>query len=197
MIEISRLSNEISNLSKKILDLNSIIIQLNETIIALKKDNIDYQNNIKKLSLDNSNLVNQIKNSAESNKNNYIKSLDNEKDEMLISLMKRLELKDNQINKLDTQINKLKEALPFELKNGEKLLPVIFVTDDQKVHYSLICKDNEKFNNVENRLYEVYPQYEEEENYFTVNGRKIIKSKTLKDNKIKYSDIIVMIPVKN
>ena len=65
------------------------------------------------------------------------------------------------------------------------------------MHYSLICKDSEKFNFVENRLYEVYPQYEESNNVFNANGIKITKSKTLKENKIKNSDIIMLIQMDN
>ena len=65
------------------------------------------------------------------------------------------------------------------------------------MHYSLICKDSGKFNLVENRLYEVYPQYEECNNVFHANGIKITKSKTLKENKIKNSDIIMLIQLDN
>lgn len=99
--------------------------------------------------------------------------------------------KDKEIRKL----KRLKEALPFELKEGEKLLTVIFQSLDQKVHYSLICKDSEKFNLVENRLYEVYPQYEERDNCFYVNGNKIKRGKTLKENNIKYGDMIAVRPI--
>ena len=91
----------------------------------------------------------------------------------------------------------MKEALPFELKEGEKLFTVIFLSLDQKVHYSLICKDSEKFNHVENRLYEDYPQYKESNIVFNANGIKITKSKTLKENKIKNSDIIRLIQLDN
>ena len=80
-------------------------------------------------------------------------------------------------------------------KEGEHLLPVIFISGDQKVHYSFISKNTEYFNNVENRLYKIYPDYQEGENCFYINGNKITKSKTLEENGIKYSDIIMMIPV--
>jgi hypothetical protein len=98
--------------------------------------------------------------------------------------------KDKEIKKL----NKIKEAFPFEIKDGDHLLTVIFVSGDQKIHYSFICNDSEKFNNVENRLYEIYPEYEGENNTFIVRGNKIKKYRTLKENNIKYSDIIMLIP---
>ena len=105
----------------------------------------------------------------------------------IISLMKKLEIKED-------EIKKLKSIIPNDLKEGEKLLPLIFVSRDQKIHYSIICKDTDKFNYIENKLYDIYPQYQENENYFTVNGYKINKTKTIQENKIKYSDIIMLIP---
>ena len=105
----------------------------------------------------------------------------------IISLMKKLEIKED-------EIKKLKSIIPNDLKEGEKLLPLIFVSRDQNIHYSIICKDTDKFNYIENKLYDIYPQYQENENYFTVNGYKINKTKTIQENKIKYSDIIMLIP---
>ena len=198
--ENNRLKSEISNLNKKVLnldktikdlndknlELNNTIEILNNTITNLKKEENDYKCAINQVYTQNADLLKKIKEMEEKEKN----KIENKREEMLISLMKKLEVKEN-------EIKMMKEVLPFDLKAGETLLPLIFVTSDQKVHYSLICKDSEKFNSVENRLYEVYPQYEEEENYFTANGIKITKSKTLKENGIKYSNIILMIPIEN
>lgn len=48
-------------------------------------------------------------------------------------------------------VNAVKSNLPFELKEGEKLMSVIFQSsDDQTVHYPIICKDKQIFNIVEN-----------------------------------------------
>ena len=43
-------------------------------------------------------------------------------------------------------------------------------------------------------LYEIYPDYEEEDNFFTVNGKRIIKSKTIEQNNINFSDVILLNP---
>ncbi len=99
--------------------------------------------------------------------------------------MERIDIKDK-------EIQTLKKVIPFEIKDGEKLLTVIFVSEDQKIHYSLICKDNEKFYNLENRLYDIYPEFIEKENCYTINGNKINRFKTLKENMIEYSDIIML-----
>jgi len=41
-------------------------------------------------------------------------------------------------------------------------------------------------------LYKEYQKYTETENYFLINGRKINKNKTLKENNIKNNDIITL-----
>ena len=110
---ILELQNAKENLNNKILDLENKIVQLNNKINTLNNDNINYQNSIKKLTKDNNNLESKLKKINEIN-NNLNKSLGPEKDELLMSLME----KDKEIRKLKI----LKEALPFELKEGEKLL---------------------------------------------------------------------------
>ena len=187
LTENNKLRTEISKLNNKISELNTRISQLTNINNSLKNDIDNYQNNINKLTSDNEKLVNQLKNLGENNK---VKSFGNDKEELFISLMKKIELKDN-------QINQIKSVLPFQLENNETLLPIIFVTMDSKVHYSLICKDTEIFSQVEYRLYKKYPEYNESENYFTVNGIKVNRFKSLKDNSIRYSDIVIMIPVDN
>jgi hypothetical protein len=81
---------------------------------------------------------------------------------------------------------------PFELNEKEKLMSIIFTSVDQKLLFSVICKNTDKFNILEKKLYEEYPIYYESENYFTVNGSKINKAKSLVDNKICNNDIILL-----
>jgi len=89
-------------------------------------------------------------------------------------------------------LEELKTKLPFNLNKDEKLMTVIFISDAQDILYSLICKNTDKFNVIENRLYEAFPQYLESENYFIANGKKINKSKSLEENNIKFSDVIIL-----
>ena len=71
-------------------------------------------------------------------------------------------------------------------------MPIIFQSTDSKIHYAFICKNTDRFNSIENMLYDKYPEYLDSENYFTVNGIKINKARTMEENKIKYSDIIIL-----
>ena len=102
---------------------------------------------------------------------------------------------DSKIIDLYARIDDLKEKLsryPFELKKDEKMISVIFTSDDQTIHFSVICKNTEKFNRLEEKLYNDYPEYSETNNYFVVNGNRIQKFKTLDENNIRNSDIIIL-----
>ena len=75
---------------------------------------------------------------------------------------------------------------------GEEIFGVNFVsTGIQKIsNYNLVCKNTDLFVRLEERLYEDFPQFKEYETFFEVNGKRIKRFKTLKDNKIKTNDII-------
>ena len=188
------LLNDNNELRLKISQLNNTITQLNNQIDSLTVKNKQYENDINRLSKEKNNLENQLKNIGNNNINS-IQNTSNQKEQMLFNLMNDMNIKNNEIAKKNKELSDLKSMLPFDLKEGEYLLPVIFISGDQKVHYSFICKNTEYFNSVENRLYKIYSNYQEGENCFYINGNKITKSKTLDENGIKYSDIIMMIPV--
>lgn len=98
----------------------------------------------------------------------------------------------NKIISKDEEIRELKERFPFNLEKGEKLISIIFISFNQEIHYSIICKNTDIFSTVENFLYNEYPKYRETENYFIFNGTKINRNKTLKENKIENSSIIML-----
>ena len=110
------------------------------------------------------------------------------------------EIEDNlnkEINKkeLDNEINNLKEQLsryPLELLRGEKLISVIFTSSDQNMYYSIICKNSQIFIELEQKLYNYYPEYSGTYNYFIVNGNRVNKYKSLDENKIRNNDIIIL-----
>ena len=93
------------------------------------------------------------------------------------------------------RIDESKEKLsiyPFDILNNKKFLPAIFTSNDENLHHSIICRSIDIFNVIENRLYKEYPEYSENDNYFVVNGKIVNKEKTLEENNIKNSDIIIL-----
>ena len=123
-----------------------------------------------------------------------MKNLNNNLKNNLNNNLNNISYKDK-INELFEEIrmkDKIISNYPIQLSEGEKLLSVIFISSDQKVHYSVICKNTDKFSKIENMLYDEYPEYSECENHFLVNGKKVNKYKTLEYNKIKNNDIIML-----
>ena len=120
-------------------------------------------------------------------KNNEVQKLRNSVDnkDNLLKLMDKLLSKEE-------EIQEMKSRYPFELLKGEKLISLIFMSYNQEIHYSLICKDSDKFTNVENLLYDEFPKFRETENCFISEGNKINKYKTLKENNLKNGSIVML-----
>ena len=175
---ITKLSEENRKMKQKVEDK---INKLNEEISDLEKEKEEIineaQNKIKELKEDISSKNKEIEKPKK--ENNDLRDIK----ENFFSLM----------DKKEKETSAIKSNLPFDLKDGEKLMCVIFqCTDDQTVHCPIICKDKQIFNNLENMLYEKFPKYKETENVFISNSKKINKLKTLEENNIKDGQIIMM-----
>ena len=80
----------------------------------------------------------------------------------------------------------------MELSKGEKLISVIFTSSDQNMYYSIICKNTQKFIELEKKLYNNYPEYSESDNFFMINENRVNKDKSLDENNIRNNDIIIL-----
>ena len=114
-----------------------------------------------------------------------IKALEEDNNKDIVDLKKKLALKEK-------EINNLKLKLGFELLPEEKLMTVIFVSVDETIYYSIICKNTDKFSRLSDLFNKEYPQYEKYENYFLLNGKKVNINKTLDLNNIKNGDVIIL-----
>ena len=72
-------------------------------------------------------------------------------------------------------------------------MSIIFMSSDQNIISSFICKNTDIFKNLENEFYKKYLEYKDLDNNFFSNGRKINKNRSLDENKIKNNDIITII----
>ena len=154
----------------------------------------------------NDDLTNEIKDlkkrlMIENTKNNilFVERLKEENE--LEKKLKEIEENKNSLNldkeeiisnkkKYDLYELSLKPLINFSEK--EELISVIFNSLDQKIHYSVICKNTDKFNKLEEKLYLAYPQFSETDNFFTLNGKIINKFKSLEENNIKDNDVIII-----
>jgi len=94
--------------------------------------------------------------------------------------------------KKDLELNEIISYNHYLLKKNEKLLSIIFTSNDQKILYSVICKNTDKFEVVEQSLFEKYNEYKQGENYYLCGGNQIDAKKTIDENKIKNGDVIVV-----
>ena len=91
------------------------------------------------------------------------------------------------------ELNKLNPTSSLEYcKPGEKIMAINFISTDHKIMYCLPCKNTDIFVRLEEKLYDEFPEYKEENTYFTVNGNTIKRFKSMEDNKIKNSDVIIL-----
>ena len=146
-------------------------IQKYKKEIKTNTDKIEMLNNkIKKLSLDNINLKEEIK------KVNTQKNSDE-----IVSLYKRID-----------DLNKKLNRYPFILEEGEKILSIIFTSVNQKVNYSMICKNTDSIYKLEGELYKIFPDLAETNNYFLCKGTVVNRFKNFEELKFKNGDIIII-----
>ena len=142
----------------------------------------------------NKDVINNDILNTEQNKNkkleltiNELSKLINKKEQKIEELYKYLQIKDNIIKDLKLKISRY----PFELKEKEKMISINFISEDEIIFHSIICKNVDKFNYIENILYEKYPEYKTKDNIFMINNRNICKDKTLIENNIYDNDLII------
>ena len=106
--------------------------------------------------------------------------------------------KNDEILELKNQIELFRSYNKFSPE--EKLVKIKFQAMNQEIDqdYSIIAKNTDKFSKIENKLYEQYPSYKENENEncFLGNGGMIQKNLTLKENEIKDYDVLLLNNIK-
>ena len=96
----------------------------------------------------------------------------------------------NKMVKLENEIKLFRSYYNFS--SNEKLISIKFISVNQDIDFSVICKNTEAFSKIENMLYEEYPEYKDYENYFLVNGNRINRHRTLEENKVRNNDILTL-----
>ena len=121
------------------------------------------------------NLSNQFSNNIQNNK--------------ILELQRTIDMKNQEISQLLVRINNNSNGVKF--MPGDNIIAVVFTSVNQKIqNYSRAYKDTEIVARIEEELYNNYPQFKEKETYLMLNGNKIMRFKTLKENNIKNGDII-------
>ena len=172
--EIERLKRELKEEKDKNKKLENTINELRskntKDIENLKKEIKAYIEKVEKLSSENKNLKDKIK--GQGTKSNT---------DDIVSLYKRID-----------ELNAKLKRYPFILEEGEEIMSIIFTSVNQKLNYSMICKNTDTINNLEGRLYKEYQKLAKANYYFICNGTVLNKFEKLEELKIKSGDIIVL-----
>ena len=147
--------------------------------------NNHYESEIKELRI----LLNEEKKKNQTlikeniNLNKKINDLNN----MYLMLRKNIVDLTNKLQQMNKQKSNCTVSLTFD-----NIICVNFVSigiQDIK-NYAIPCRDTDLFVRLEEKLNNDYPEYKNYDTYFLVNGRRIRRFKTLKENNIKERDLV-------
>ena len=69
---------------------------------------------------------------------------------------------------------------------------ITFISKDKKILDAIPCIGDETFAEIEEILYRDYPDFRETNNSFFLNGKEILRFKTINDNKIDNGKQIIL-----
>ena len=94
----------------------------------------------------------------------------------------------------DKEISELKKKLEncIILSEGEELISIIFIYEEQHVHYSIICKNVDSLSTAELKLFEKFPEMKEEEYDYYLDNTRLKRGKKCKENNINNGAIITV-----
>ena len=99
------------------------------------------------------------------------------------------------IKEKNKEINELKKLLKNNKINTnigyDKA--VNFISQDYKINYAIPCSGNSIFAQIEELLYQEYPEYRETNNIFLANGKEILRFKTINENNVGTGRPIILI----
>ena len=99
-----------------------------------------------------------------------------------------------EIGEFDDKLKKEKSNFPYnDNGNGNnEVLAINFTSIDSRINFPIPCKKEDKFYIIEQKLYEEFPEYKNKNCYFMAKGIVIDRNKTIRENKIKSGDIILL-----
>ena len=161
-------------------DKDIIINNLEEKIIILNKQQTEEKNKNYNLSKENSEMKAKIEqlNFKIINQNNFNNF--------------NIQIKTNELYEKILDLQEKLKRFPSILEKNEKLMSIIFASVDQKIHYSIVCKNTDKIHKLEEELYREYPQFSETDNYFMCKGKVLNRFHSFEKNNIKNGDVIIV-----
>ena len=168
--EYEKLKKENDKLRNDNKILNNALIKANQTIS-------DFNNKPK----DNANL-NEILN---------LKNLILTKDNEILNIKNTILSKDTEIMNLKLQLQN------NENKKSVNIDDIIFINFslDENINCGIKCLKTDTFAEVEEKLYQKYPDYRNTNNNFVINGGTVLRFKKISENNINDSDKVQLIKI--
>ena len=164
----------------------NLMNELNKIKEEIKK----YKNENKKLKDDLAKANKIIENLKKNQKeNSNIKILQDENK----NLKNQLYLKENEINQMKLQLKNNNKKKP--LYQLDDIMVINFISTDSSIHEGIKCVETDTFAEVEEKLYQIYDNFRDTNNMFTINGRPILRFRNLKENKIRDGDKVLLLKI--
>ena len=87
------------------------------------------------------------------------------------------------------------ELNPKNSRNiSDKNITIYFTSGDFKFNnYPIVCQKNDQFNEVINKLFQIFPEYKNKNIYFVCNSRVVKENKTISENGISNDNAILIV----
>ena len=190
--KLDKLEEEKNDCQKKTEELEKELKEIKKKNEDLTKENNELKEENKELKVANKELKEANKSLELPNESKELKKSVTETSEGSTrtenkELFENILEKDKKIKELE---NKLEKAI--KLGEGEELISIIFIYEEKKIHYSIICKNTETLNTAEKKLSEKFPELDEIEFLHYFNDKKLKKKKTFKDQGLENGSIIIL-----
>ena len=153
--------------------------KLRDELNRYKKENEELKNQINLLNnelAEAKKIISNIKNNNQQNNN-------------ISNLNEIIRNKDIEINNLKLQLqNKNNNFVNFD-----DIIIVHFISTDQRINYPINCLKTDTFAQVEEKLYQKYEEFREENNNFIAKGRVILRFKKICENNIENGDKVQLL----
>ena len=177
------MNDEKRNLIEKEKNLMNEVNKIKEELEKYKNENKKLKDDLAKANK----IIENLKKNQKENSN--IKILQDENK----NLKNQLYLKENEINQMKLQLkNNNKEDRLFKLND---IMVINFISTDSSIHEGIKCVETDTFAEVEEKLYQIYDNFRDTNNMFTINGRPILRFRNLKENKIRDGDKVLLLKI--
>ena len=190
---IKKMANSNNELFKELRDKHDLIkkffLNMNQSNTSKNhfKDEIDKNNQL-------ANEYNKLKNENKTLKNKIddLNYTINKYNQMTIKLKNDNDIMRDQLSKLSKDA-----CTSFNITNNinlKEILTVNFLSTDQRIsNYSIPCKKTDLFVELEEKLYNEYPEFKDYLTCCLANGQQILRFKTLEENNIRNNDKIIVL----